>query len=195
MLPRTFLLIISAFTLALVLVVAAVLAVRLALTSAISPSPNATPAQNSVVTDASRLFRVTLPPGWNITLNEGKKGVQLSRLRAESQDFILRTDPSAGEPFIPHYYEQGATITIRAYRGSASAMAERAGTASRPIIIDTFPGTFRDQNEPSTMLGQDVDATVNREGITYYFQFTYNPDTYPSGQDVFQTILDSLRFL
>lgn len=147
------------------------------------------------ITDRSNLYTITFPANWEITTNEGKKGVQVSRITAQSPDFRVRTDESADGPFIPQYYESGASFTAHAIPGDAAEVMQRPGIASRPIIIDNYSGSFRAQKEISTLQGENVDAMVHINGINYTFTMAYNSDTYPQGREVFQQILNSFHVL
>lgn len=153
------------------------------------------PLEGEALTDASNLYSITLPAGWKVTANEGKRGIRLSYISAESPDFFVRSDESADGPFVPQYYERGAAFGLHAGPGDPNEVMNRPGIASRPIIIDSIPGSFRAQNDPSTMVGQQVDAMIHNEGVTYRFTFVYNPDAYPQGREVFQQILDSFHLL
>lgn len=168
--------------------------------SAGSPAPTLAPTalsklEGETLTDASNLYSITLPAGWKVTANEGKRGIRLSYISAESPDFFVRSDESVDGPFVPQYYERGAAFGLHAGPGDPNEVMNRPGIASRPIIIDSIPGSFRAQNDPSTMVGQQVDAMIHNEGVTYRFTFVYNPDAYLQDREVFQQILDSFHLL
>ena len=151
------------------------------------------------VTDPSRLFTLELPSNWRITRMEGKKGVQLSHVIAESPDFRVREDTTAEEPFTPNEYEQGARFSIHVVRGRSEVAEEGARTVGlqtkEPVEIGGLPGLLRSGKSISTVQGRNLDAIVHQEGLNYIFTFAYNPETFPQGEKLFRDILRSFTFL
>lgn len=143
------------------------------------------------ISDSSHLYSVTFPTGWNIRTEEGKKGVQLSLLTAESPDFVVRVDNTTDGPFMANYFEHGATMTIHAITGSVAQGIHNLGTTGEPITIANITGMLSSQNEPSTMAGRNLEAVINSRGVNYFFSFAYNPQTYPEGRQIFLNILAS----
>ncbi len=160
-----------------------------------SSSASAAPTTRRV-SDASGLFSVEIPRTWKITASEGTKGIQLSRIIAQSPDFRLREDTTADGPFTPQYYEQGAQVSIHVTRGALAARGNlEAGTQrTERIAIDGRSSLLRVFTEPSTMLGQIIDAQVDYRNNSYVFTLRYNPDTFQGGEDIFKEILASFRF-
>lgn len=152
-----------------------------------TPAPSPT-----LFTDASRFFSLTLPDGWKVTESNGPRGVSLSSMSAQSPDFSMHIDESVEGPFTPQYYDQGARFFLNVTRGPRNTAPRNF---SQPITIDGVAGWFANLNEPSTTQGQDLQANVEKGGLTYAFDFSYNPDTYPEGERVFQEILSSFMFL
>lgn len=146
----------------------------------------ATPGPRGVqrVSDVSQLFMLALPADWVVTRNEGRKGIQLSVLGAQSPDFRRS--------------ERGAEFSVRVVRGRAAVGEEGARTADLeavgPITIGGITGTFRVGVGSSTETGRDLDAIVHQDGLNYIFSLRYNPATYPQGEAVFREILASFQF-
>jgi hypothetical protein len=139
---------------------------------------------------------VEIQTTWRITAEEGKKGLQLSRITAETPDFRVREDAAAEGPFTPQYYETGAAFSIRALRdvvGGPTRHGQILRTES--ITVDGRTGTYHVYKEPSTFQGQLLDVHVIFGGTEYLFEFMYNPATYPQGEDVFKDIVNSVNFL
>ncbi len=162
--------------------------------AATKPSSAATTVRR--VTDARDLFSVEIPSTWRVTASEGTKGIRLSRIIAQSPDFRVREDTTADEPFTPQYYEQGAQISIHVTRGALAARGNLEAGARRTerIEIDGRSSLLRVFTEPSTFLGQIIDAHVDYGNNSYVFTLRYNPDTFPHGEDIFKEILASFRF-
>lgn len=163
-------------------------------------SPTATSRQPAMrtISDASHVLTLELPADWPITLNEGRKGIQLSRIAAQTPDFQFREDTTTDGPFTPQRYERGAVFSLHAVRGRSEVGEESARTvglqAVGPITIDGIAGTFRAGAGISTVVGRNLDAIVYKNGVNYVFVLSYNPDMYPQGETVFRTILASVRF-
>ncbi|MEK7556983.1 MAG: hypothetical protein AAB538_03330, partial [Patescibacteria group bacterium] len=110
----------------------------------LAPAPTPLPTlEGELITDKSNLYSITLPTGWKVTASEGKKGVRLSYISAQSPDFSVRADENTDGPFVPQYYERGASFGLHAGPGDPNEVMSRPGIASRPIIIDSIPGSFR----------------------------------------------------
>lgn len=151
-----------------------------------------------VVTDASSLFTIDLPVDWHITRNEGRKGIQLSFLGAQSPDFLLTLDETAEQPFVPRRYERGAEFSAHVVRGRSDVVEEGARTVglleSSPVTIGGVSGVLRAGAGISTVQGRNLDAIIHRDGLNYIFTFGYNPATTPDGDHMFRALLASIQF-
>lgn len=162
----------------------------------LAPSPaTAEPVTTSRRTDTSRFFSVEIPTTWRITADEGKKGLQLSRITAETPDFRVRQDSAAEQPFTPQYYETGAHMSLRALKDVVGPTRHGQTLRTETITVDGRPGTYHVYKEPSTFQGQLLDVHVTFGGTEFLFEFAYNPATYPDGEEVFKAIVNSVRFL
>lgn len=150
------------------------------------------------ITDASRLFTLELPADWITTWNEGRKGVRVSSLGAQSPDFRLTLDETAEEPFTPRRYEWGAEFSVHVVRGRDKVVEEGARTVGllehSPVTIGGVSGVLRAGAGISTRQGRNLDAIIHKDGLNYIFTFGYNPATYPQGEQVFRDILSSVQF-
>lgn len=156
------------------------------------------PARSQTTTDASRLFTIEIPAGWTITKNEGREGIQLSFLSAQSPNFQVTLDATANEPFVPRRYEQGAEFSVHAVRGREDVVTEGgARTAGllepSPVTIGGVAGVLRAGVGMSTLEGRNLDAIIHHDGVNYIFSFGYNPATYPEGEMIFREMLSSFQ--
>ena len=122
-------------------------------------------------------------------------GVQVSRMFVESPDFSVFIDEEAEGPFLPLYYETGATFAIHATNIEQSSPYHYGGVISgREVTIDGEVAPYHVFLEPSTYGGQLLDAHLNHGGNHYDFSLGYNPETCPAGEDLFNAMLDSFQF-
>lgn len=162
--------------------------------------PTASPRQpaTQTISDVSHVLTLELPADWTLTRNEGRKGIQLSFITAQSPDFRFSKDTTTDGPFTPQRYEQGAVFSVHVVRGRNEVGEEGARTTGLqnvgPITVGGITGTFRAGAGISTVVGRNLDAIVYNNGVNYVFLLSYNPDTYPQGETVFRTILASVRF-
>ena len=161
------------------------------------PEPTTTSTDASTSTGATEvstsLFALTRPAGWDVTLEEGNKGVQRSRLQTESDDFTSHTDESADGPFTPIFYDDGASLDVHVTVGSEQ-LDHGAIVSTKTVTVDGVSGTYHVFSEPSTQAGQQLDVHLERNNLAYTFTFTYNPDKDPNGPQIFDEILASFTF-
>ncbi|KKW41592.1 MAG: hypothetical protein UY92_C0015G0004 [Candidatus Magasanikbacteria bacterium GW2011_GWA2_56_11] len=100
--------------------------------TAASPTAPELPAETSKTGDAQKpagqlvaddegFFTFMVPADWIAKPVKGRDG--LSEVVARSPDFKLRLDTAAEAPFVPHYYETGAELSVQVVPGEAAAAA------------------------------------------------------------------------
>lgn len=163
------------------------------------PESSSTSSETSVSSSTSRAssvgtsyFALTLPAGWDVTLEEGSKGLQRSRLQAESDDFVRRVDETTDGPFTPIYYDAGESLDVHV---TTTGDTDHGGIQStKTVELDGVTATYHVFTEPSTMSGQQLDVHATKENLAYTLTFTYNPDKDPNGPQIFDDILASFTF-
>ena len=166
-----------------------------------SPTPapvlspcEAVPALPTTVSDQPNLYSISLPDGWVITSDEGARGVRVSLISLESPDFSVFVDEEEEGPFSPVYYETGASLSVLVATPTSSPYHFQALISESEVTIDGVTAPYHVYVDPSTWAGQLIDAHVNHGGSGYTFDFAYNPETCPAGEELFQAMLDSFQF-
>ena len=164
-----------------------------------SPTPvlspcEAVPALPTTVTDQPNLYSITVPDGWVITSDEGARGLRVSSIFVESPDFYTVVVEEPEGPFNPVYYETGAALSIHVGTPSSSPYHFQELISESDVTIDVVTAPYHVYVDPSTWAGQLIDAHANHGGNDYTFDFAYNPDTCPAGDDLFRAMLDSFQF-
>jgi len=170
-------------------------------TPAPSPTPapvlspcEAVPALPTTVSDQPNLYSISVPDGWVITSDEGARGLRVSSIFVESPDFSVFVDEAEEGPFSPVYYETGAALSIHVGAPSSSPYHFQELISESDVTIDGVTAPYHVYVDPSTWAGQLIDAHANHGGNDYTFDFAYNPETCPAGEDLFQAMLDSFQF-
>lgn len=147
------------------------------------------------VTDEANLYTLTLPDNWTI-VKEGAQGVRVSAIEAESPEYMLRSDTDAEGPFTPVFYESGAALHVSVQDDTSADTQKPAGTISdeKSYTIDGVEAMYYTFKEPSTAQGLLHAVQIVKDDKSYYFRFGYNPETYEHGEEIFQSILDSIVF-
>ena len=112
----------------------------------------------------------------------------------ESPDFSVFIDEEVEGPFSPVYYETGAVLVILAATPLSAPYHFQELISESDVTIDGVTAPYHVYVDPSTWAGQLIDAHANHGGNDYTFDFAYNPETCPAGEDLFQAMLDSVRF-
>ena len=170
-------------------------------TPAPSPTPapvlspcEAVPALPTTVSDQPNLYSISVPDGWVITSDEGARGVRVSSITVESPDFYSYVVEEPEGPFNPVYYETGASLSILVATPSPPPYHFQAVISESEVTIDGVTAPYHVYVDPSTFAGRLIDAHANHGGNGYSFNFAYNPETCPAGEDLFQAMLDSFQF-
>ncbi|MDQ3802260.1 MAG: hypothetical protein M3416_00155 [Acidobacteriota bacterium] len=166
-----------------------------------SITPSSQKPKALIFTDKAGLYSVALPKQWEVTADEGTKGVQLSFMTAESLDYRERRDETADGPFTPIYYEAGAKLRIHVTKGEQELTnyGERGGPdtgviLAKHITVDGVGGLYHAFKEPSTQEGQLLNVHLNYQGNNYILTLMYNSLTRPEGEKIFSDILNSFKF-
>lgn len=167
-----------------------------------SPTPQATPtpdagaAATQVIQDSAGLYSITLPADWQVSL-EAARGVRVSGLTAQSPDYEVVIDNDAEGPFSPVSYKTGASLQITVTSEPLADNPAPAGqiVQQQPFVLDGVQGTFFVFKEPSTVEGELLELRLEKANRTYHLRWGYNPETLQSGRDLFESILESFRFL
>jgi len=167
-----------------------------------TPSPSSTltqetsPTDNPTqpVTDEMGLIQFELPAEWDV-IKEGTQGVRISGIQAESPDFTMRSDEDANGPFTPIYYESGAQLQVSIQNDTRPPTDRPTGKIleETQVRVDGIEADYYRYKEPSTIQGEIMDVRFSHDGKSYFFRFGHNPDTLPSGEHLFFTIIDSVR--
>ncbi len=154
----------------------------------------AVPALPTTVSDQPNLYSISVPDGWVITSDEGARGLRVSSIFVESPDFSTFVDEAAEGPFSPVYYETGAALSILVATPSSSPYHFQELISESDVTIDGVTAPYHVYVDPSTFAGRLIDAHANHGGSGYTFNFIYNPETCPAGDDLFRAMLDSFQF-
>ena len=168
-----------------------------------TPSPTPTPVLSpceavpdlpTTVSDQPNLYSISVPDGWAIVTDEDARGVRVSLISVESPDFSVFIDEEEEGPFSPVYYETGASLSILVATPSSPPYHFQELISESELSIDGVNAPYHVYVDPSTWAGQLIDAHANQGGNGYTFNFAYNPETCPAGEDLFQAMLDSFQF-
>ncbi len=136
-------------------------------------------------------YSLALPAGWDLKLNEGSRGVQLSRLEAESSDYASHTDEVADGPFVPTYIDAGASLVVHIVEPIGDSGEHGQVLEERTVTVDGVEATWHQYAEPSTASGVHYDVHFQHDGRAYLITFSA-ADSYPDPAQAFEAILDSL---
>ena len=148
------------------------------------------------VTDTAGLYSLELPLTWTVTIKEGARETQRSRLEAESPEFRTRVGTSTPSQIEAVYYDAGAKLTAITTKSSTaiSATDELEIIDERQITVAGESATYRSYRDEHIASGRLIDASFTHDGNRYILTMAYNPDKFPEGPTIFQQILDSLTF-
>jgi hypothetical protein len=162
------------------------------------PAPTLTPPATATISGRTTIttsyYSLELPAGWDLKLNEGAKGVQLSRLEAESDDFALHSDETAEGPFTPIYYDAGASLVIHVTQPVGADSDHGQILETKTIDLDGESATWHRYREPSTQTGVLLDVHIEHAGAAYLISFSA-AENFPNPAAAFESILDSLQFV
>ena len=147
------------------------------------------------INDNAHLYSVEIPKDWGFT-TEGARGIQVSQITGQSPDWTSTVDNSTEGPAEAVHYKTGVSFQFHVSREEPVQPYHENSELieSRNKIIDAVPAAFHSFATPSTAEGRHLDAHVTYKGKYFTFLFTYNPATYPQGEEVFMHILNSVRF-
>lgn len=146
------------------------------------------------VSDKTGLVSFAVPQDWNISLEQGAVGSQLSKLVIASPTFSQRNVAS------DIFYDNGAQLSVQVIKGeNPKAKLADGGygknmVSKKSIAVDTESSAYYIITDPNVQTGEIIEAPVIHAGNTYVFSFVFNPGRYGDGEYTFSEMLASCKF-
>jgi len=146
------------------------------------------------ISDKPALYSLEVPQSWVLVSSEGAKNNKLSNLIMQSSYLSIReTDGKK-------YYDAGAKFSAFVLAGENKNIIEGNGGHAGLLKTGKYGGqmgefTFHIFKDPDSQNGEVIDGHIARNGKTYVFSLTYNPQTFSDAEFSFKEILDSVKFL
>lgn len=144
--------------------------------------------------DKANLYSLAVPQSWNVSVQQGAVGNQMSKMVVKSSAFSERSIAS------DIFYDDGAQLTVRAIKGEqASAKLADGGygkamISKKSVAVDNESATAYVITDPAVKSGEIMEAPVIHAGNTYVFRFVYNKQKYSDGEFTFSEMLASFKF-
>lgn len=149
------------------------------------------------ITVSGKYFSLKLPQNWNVDFNDAREA-RLTEMIALSPDFKGHEEKSTSTstPETLNYFESGAKLDILVEKGLIKAKEKLTGTiiASEDITIAGIKTKLMTITEPTTKVGQFLDARFGYEGNSYVFRMAYNPEKFPEAKQKLTEFLSFFKF-
>jgi len=146
------------------------------------------------INEKTGLYSFSVPQDWNISLEQGAIGTQLSKMVIASPPFSQRSVAS------DIFYDNGGQLSIQVLKGElASAKSTDGGygkvlVSKKNIAVDTESSAYYIITDLDVQTGEIIEAPIIHAGNTYVFRFVFNPARYGDGEYTFNEILASFKF-